>query len=100
MPTGGTLGIATRRERARPPEVPGAPIVACVRIDIADTGTGIPDDAQAHVFEPFFTTKPPGDGTGLGLAVVYGIVIDHHGWITFDTTGRGTVFSVFLPEAP
>ena len=99
MASGGALRLAARREQARSPAAPGAAATACVRIDVGDTGPGIPADAQAHVFEPFFTTKPPGDGTGLGLAVVYGIVVDHHGWISFETSERGTVFSVFLPEA-
>jgi len=99
MPSGGALRLAARREQARPPEAPDTAATACVRIDVGDTGPGIAAEAQAHVFEPFFTTKPPGDGTGLGLAVVYGIVVDHHGWIGFETSERGTVFSVFLPEA-
>ena len=51
-----------------------------------------------HVFEPFFTTKPAGDGTGLGLAVVYGIVIDHSGWITVESTTAGTTFAVYLHQ--
>jgi signal transduction histidine kinase len=71
----------------------------CIRVAVTDTGHGIPEDVRAHIFEPFFTTKQPGDGTGLGLAVVYGIVADHNGWITVDSSERGTTFSVFLQEA-
>jgi signal transduction histidine kinase len=68
-----------------------------VRIEVRDTGTGISDDVRPYIFEPFFTTKPTGDGTGLGLSVVHGIVHDHLGWITVDTViARGTTFSVFL----
>jgi signal transduction histidine kinase len=69
-----------------------------VRIEVRDTGTGISDDVRPYIFEPFFTTKPTGDGPGLGLSVVHGIVQDHLGWITVDTAmGRGTTVSVFLP---
>jgi signal transduction histidine kinase len=98
MPAGGELGIATGRQRAASPDVPGDTARPCIRIAVTDTGTGIAEDALAHIFEPFFTTKEPGDGTGLGLAVVYGIVADHRGWITVDSSERGTTVSVFLQE--
>jgi two-component system NtrC family sensor kinase len=102
MPRGGTLRVAISRARgaaAGAQAGAAADPAPCVRIDVTDTGQGIPEAARAHVFEPFFTTKQPGDGTGLGLAVVHGIVVDHHGWITVDTGPRGTTFSVFLQEA-
>jgi len=99
MPAGGELRVATARERTAAPDARTNTAAPCVRITVTDTGNGIPKDAVAHIFEPFFTTKQPGDGTGLGLAVVYGIVVDHHGWITVDSSERGTTFSVFLQEA-
>jgi len=99
MPAGGGLRVAMARERAASPDAPGGAANPCIRIAVTDTGNGIPEDAIAHIFEPFFTTKQPGDGTGLGLAVVYGIVVDHHGWIAVDSSERGTTFSVFLQEA-
>ncbi len=98
MAAGGELRIAVTSVRAAPPETTTTP-APCVRIDVRDTGPGIPADVRAHIFEPFFTTKQPGDGTGLGLAVVYGIVVDHGGWITVESSGQGTTFSVFLKEA-
>jgi two-component system NtrC family sensor kinase len=99
MPAGGELRVTTARERTAAPDTPGNTATPWIRITVTDTGKGIPADAVAHIFEPFFTTKQPGDGTGLGLAVVYGIVVDHHGWITVDSSERGTAFSVFLQEA-
>ena len=87
MPSGGTLRVGLSHDAER------------VRIDVVDTGTGVAPEALPHIFEPFFTTKPPGAGTGLGLAVVYGIVDDHHGSITVDTSTTGTKFSVFLAES-
>jgi CheY-like chemotaxis protein len=69
-----------------------------VRIDVADTGTGIEPAARARIFEPFYTTKPHGQGTGLGLAIVYGIVKNHNGFIDVATeVGAGTTFSLYLP---
>jgi signal transduction histidine kinase len=74
---------------------------AYARIDIRDAGTGMSDTIRAQIFEPFFTTKARGDGTGLGLSVVQGIVQEHHGWIAVSTLPQhGTTFSVFLPVAP
>ena len=68
------------------------------RLTIKDTGTGIPEEIMKQIFEPFFTTKKQGKGTGLGLAMVYGIVKGHHGWIEVDSKlGAGTKFIVYLP---
>ncbi|HEY0194430.1 MAG TPA: ATP-binding protein, partial [Kofleriaceae bacterium] len=99
MPTGGALAITACPDRSAPPDEPARPAAACVRVDVTDTGTGIAPDVLAHIFEPFFTTKQVGDGTGLGLAVIYGIVDDHQGWITVDSSARGTRFSIYLKEA-
>ncbi|CAN7594005.1 response regulator [Phenylobacterium sp. LjRoot225] len=67
-------------------------------IEVADDGPGIPPDIRDKIFEPFFTTKPVGEGTGLGLATVYGIVKQADGWIALDSRiGEGTAFRIFLP---
>ena len=72
---------------------------AAVWIDVADTGCGIDPQNLSRVFEPFFTTKPPGQGTGLGLSLSYGIVRSHHGDLTVEShVGQGTVFRVTLPR--
>jgi signal transduction histidine kinase len=97
MRGGGTLHVALSRGEARQRD--DQPLAERVRIEVRDSGHGIAKDVLPHVFEPFFTTKEPGEGTGLGLAVVYGIVDDHGGWIEIDTGERGTTFSVFLAEA-
>ncbi len=69
-----------------------------VKISISDTGPGIPKDMIKRVFEPFFTTKQPGEGTGLGLSVSYGIVKEHNGEITVESQeGKGATFHVILP---
>ncbi len=87
MPEGGTLTVW-----AGPDEDGG------VRVDVADTGIGIPPEDLDKVFDPFFTTKEPGQGTGLGLAVSFGIVERHGGRLTVASeVGRGSTFSVFLP---
>jgi two-component system NtrC family sensor kinase len=89
MPEGGTL---TFRAAAR-----GSRII----IEVADSGHGIPQEDVSKIFEPFFTTKPVGQGTGLGLAVCYGIVAEHGGRISVRSTpGKGTTFSIFLPVSP
>jgi signal transduction histidine kinase len=68
-----------------------------VRIEIADTGAGIPPEVLMRIFEPFFTTKPAGEGTGLGLSLCRAIVEEHGGGITVESTpGRGTTFSIEL----
>ncbi len=88
--------------RARPAgAAPGLPAGAGVVVEVSDTGAGIPPDTQARIFEPFYTTKPPGEGTGLGLSVSYGIVQAHGGEITVRSApGAGTTFAVRLPVAP
>src|SRR5512133_61328 len=69
-------------------------------IQVSDTGSGIAPEVQANIFEPFFTTKPAGHGTGLGLAMVRGIVRQHQGALQVDTTpGRGTTFRILFPRA-
>ena len=72
-----------------------------VRLTVIDNGPGIEANTIKRVFEPFFTTKPVGEGTGLGLSVVHGIVQGHHGAIEVEShLGRGSTFTVFLPIAP
>jgi two-component system NtrC family sensor kinase len=99
MPAGGALKIQLCRVvEAR--AAGGTSKVSLVRLDVVDTGTGMPPEVVAHAFDPFFTTKPSGSGTGLGLSVVDGIVRDHGGWITLAShPGAGTTISVFLPVA-
>lgn len=73
-----------------------------VRLDIIDSGTGIPPEIAGKIFEPFFTTKPMGQGTGLGLSTVYGIVKQSGGYVFANPAdiGHGTMFSIYLPAAP
>jgi two-component system cell cycle sensor histidine kinase/response regulator CckA len=67
-------------------------------IEVADNGPGVPPDALSKIFDPFYTTKPVGEGTGLGLATVYGIVKQADGWIHVESKpGQGAVFRIFLP---
>jgi len=71
-----------------------------VILEVEDTGHGIPPEARDQVFEPFFTTKPAGEGTGLGLSVVHGIITAHGGRIEIDSReGRGTTVRIVLPRA-
>ena len=85
-PEGGTVTVRTRVETQG------------VRIEVADTGCGIPTTIVDKIFEPFYTTKPVGEGTGLGLSISYGIVQDHGGSIEVESaTGQGTCFTVHLP---
>jgi hypothetical protein len=69
-----------------------------VSISVSDTGSGIPAEILPHIFEPFFSTKAAGEGTGLGLATVFGAVRQHSGWIDVESkVGEGTTFRVWLP---
>ena len=99
--THGTLTVQLDHVRLRPgqprPHVELKP-GDYLRLQVADTGHGMDPATVKRIFEPFFTTKGPGEGTGLGLAVVHGIIKEHHGVILVDSTpGQGTTFTIYLP---
>ena len=102
MPDGGKLSVRTANvtaEEATQLAYKGMPAAEYVRIDVSDTGTGIPADIVDKIFEPFFSTKEVGKGTGLGLSTVYGIVKQTGGFIYVDSEpGKGTSFRIFLPR--
>jgi signal transduction histidine kinase len=98
MPGGGAITIAIDRGRGLPPADVGGEEVEYLCLGVKDEGEGIPPENLTHIFEPFFTTKDVGEGTGLGLAVTYGIIREHGGWITVKSTrNEGSTFSVYLP---
>jgi len=101
MPDGGHLYFEISHLTLRPsglPPIPEMPPGDWVCIQVRDTGVGIPAEKQIHIFEPFFTTKPVGQGTGLGLAQVYGIIKQHGGFIDIQSqVGQGTKFTIYLP---
>ena len=101
MPAGGTLTIETANvtdaDRHRGSMTPGPYALMRIR----DTGTGMDADVRDRVFEPFFTTKPEGQGTGLGLSTVYGIIKQLNGFIWVESAiGQGSTFDVYLPATP
>lgn len=101
MPEGGTLEITLQPVIAPDPTSGEPPVLRpYVCLTVKDTGVGMDDYVKARMFEPFFTTKGPGKGTGLGLAMVYGIVRNHGGYLEVDSeVGRGTSVRMYLPVA-
>ena len=104
MRMAGITGVVTIRtdrvdgDEARRLGYTDAPAGEYALIEVADTGPGIPPAVMEKIFEPFFTTKPVGEGTGLGLATVYGIVKQADGWIAVDSPASGgAAFRIFLP---
>ena len=101
MPDGGRISIQTQNvtidkdvHKIIPESVPGK----FVQLTVEDTGIGIDEEILSHIFEPFFSTKKSGEGTGLGLSVVYDIVKQHNGWINvYSEPGRGSTFKFYLP---
>ncbi len=102
LPDGGRITITTANVDIRPGESPSPDLRPgeYVRLTLEDNGTGMDEETRTRVFEPFFTTKGPGRGTGMGLAVVYGIVKDCRGGISVESRpGEGTRFEILLPAA-
>jgi two-component system, cell cycle sensor histidine kinase and response regulator CckA len=103
MPKGGRLDLSLRAvalTRAQAEQMNDARPGTFVALTVRDSGCGIAPEHLEHLFEPFFTTKDVGQGTGLGLATVYGIVQQHHGWIAVESeVGRGTKFEIYLPAS-
>jgi len=101
MPEGGTLVIRTSNRTVTPDaarSLPGLVPGDYVTLSVTDSGVGMPESVRRHVFEPFFTTKEQGQGTGLGLATVYGTVKQSGGGIYVDSEEHvGTTFTIFLP---
>jgi signal transduction histidine kinase/ActR/RegA family two-component response regulator len=101
MPAGGVLTIATHPVaggfgNGAPEPVAGREFV---RVDLRDTGVGVPADILPRIFEPFFTTKEAGRGSGLGLATAYAVLQQHQGGISVESApGAGSIFQIFLPR--
>ena len=100
MPRGGALVIEVAEvmlvKRVAPAD---GPVGACLSLAVSDTGEGMDPETQSRIFEPFFTTKVNGQGTGLGLSTVYGIVAQSGGHVAVDSAvGRGSTFTVYLPR--
>ncbi|MFN3740298.1 MAG: ATP-binding protein [Thermodesulfovibrionales bacterium] len=100
MPEGGLLKIETFEKTVEPGELihPDARPIRYAAVSVTDTGIGMDEETMKHIFEPFFTTKEVGKGTGMGLAMAYGVVQNHGGFITVESSPkRGSRFIIYLP---
>jgi signal transduction histidine kinase len=95
---GGILDVYTETVDCRGDESPNARPGSFCKLTVSDTGHGIAPEIQTNIFEPFFTTKPVGQGSGMGLSIVHGIVWNYGGWINIESTpGNGSAFHIYLP---
>lgn len=100
MPRGGMLALATTNINPDDPAAHPVLTVPAVRFEVSDTGCGMSEEVQTHLWEPFYTTKPQGQGTGLGLCTVAGIIEQSGGQVTVESQiGQGTMFRIDLPRA-
>jgi PAS domain S-box-containing protein len=100
MPTGGIIGIDVKTVTSKTivQQFPDAKNARYIFISVSDTGIGMDEATRSRIFDPFFTTKEQGKGTGLGLSVVHGVIQDHHGFISVESTvGQGTTFRLYIP---
>lgn len=102
MPNGGKLTVKTENVEFQNPHVEDDFVIppgSYVAIAVSDTGVGIDENVKSHLFEPFFTTKEKGKGTGLGLAVIYGIVKQSGGFVAVNSVlGQGATFKIYFPK--
>lgn len=97
-PRGGKIELSLEEVDAVAPLVAGGTARRCAALTVRDNGQGMEDATRIRVFEPFFSTKQVGEGTGLGLSVSWGIVREHGGWISVDTSvAQGSAFTIYLP---
>jgi signal transduction histidine kinase/CheY-like chemotaxis protein len=98
--SGGIMTVSAESICRRGDESPAAKPGAFCKLTVSDTGHGIEPAIKDRIFDPFFTTKPVGEGSGMGLSMVHGIVWNYGGWIDVQSTpGEGSTFHVYLPEA-